>query len=621
MSQLYKKITRRQTLKTIGAGLGGASALTLLPGCSGLFSDAADPEAATKLLENIAWNLLEHNPGGATSLGIDTGEKAYLRSKLGDASRQGLEALASTLRNDRDAARAIPREGLTADQVTSLEVVESAYTTALEGLALPYGDVAVGGWRNTPYVVCQNVGGYIDYPSMFDATQPVKSEGDVEAYLDRLGQVSDALDGELTRLKEARAMGVVLPDFLLEKTITQMETAVRNAAEGDVYYAPLSREIIANLGEDALGERVDTAMRISQEGIAPALARQLEELKDQRTEAKSDAGIWSQPKGEEWYQWVLKAATTTSLSPDEIHEIGLAELDELHAQMDPILRDIGYSKGSVAERMQVLAADPRYKFAEGDPGRKQIMDFIWEQINWIEAQMPRAFNTLVDPNMEVRRIPVAEELGAAGAYAGAGSIDGSRPGRFYINLRTTELHRKYELPDLTFHEAIPGHIWEGTYGNNMPLVRNLLNFGSFSEGWALYAEQIADELGAYDEFKVGRLGYLQSLAFRACRLVVDTGLHHKRWTREEARRFFVERNGTKLSEAKDEVDRYCSWVGQACSYKIGHSEIVRQRTRAQTELGDAYDFKAFNDAVILGGNVPLDVLAKNVDRYIAGAST
>ena len=182
-----------------------------------------------------------------------------------------------------------------------------------------------------------------------------------------------------------------------------------------------------------------------------------------------------------------------------------------------------------------------------------------------------------------------------------------------------DLHRKYDLPDLAFHESIPGHVWEGEFSNRLPLIRSILAFNAFSEGWALYAEQLADELGAYDNFKVGRLGYLQAIAFRACRLVVDTGLHHKRWTREEANRFFVERNGSKVEEVASEVDRYCSWPGQACGYKIGHSEILAQRERAKAQLGSAYDFREFNTAVIMGGNAPLNVVGNTVDRYIAGA--
>jgi uncharacterized protein (DUF885 family) len=231
--------------------------------------------------------------------------------------------------------------------------------------------------------------------------------------------------------------------------------------------------------------------------------------------------------------------------------------------------------------------------------------------------MPRAFGTLVDPRMEIRRLPPAEEIGGPGAYGGAGSKDGKIPGRMWINLRTTDLHRKYDLADLAYHETIPGHVWEGEYSNRLPLIRSILAFGAFSEGWALYAQQLADELGAYQGFEVGQLGYLQALAFRACRLVVDTGLHHKRWTREQGRAFFVERNGSKPEEVASEVDRYCSWPGQATGYKIGHSEIVRQRARAQAALGARYDLKGFNDAVILGGNAPLDVMAKNVDRFVA----
>jgi uncharacterized protein (DUF885 family) len=234
--------------------------------------------------------------------------------------------------------------------------------------------------------------------------------------------------------------------------------------------------------------------------------------------------------------------------------------------------------------------------------------------------MPRAFGHLVNPNLEVRRLPPEEEPGAPGAYGGAGSIDGKIPGRFWINLRSTDLHRRYSLADLTFHEAIPGHIWQGEYTHQMPLIRQMLSLNAYSEGWALYAEQLADELGAYESDPIGRLGYLQSIAFRACRLVVDTGIHAKRWTREQAVRYFVEVNGSNPLEVQSEVDRYCSWPGQACGYKVGHSEINRQRDRATAALRSRFDLKAFDDAVVLGGNVPLDVLATNVDSYIGSIS-
>jgi uncharacterized protein (DUF885 family) len=307
------------------------------------------------------------------------------------------------------------------------------------------------------------------------------------------------------------------------------------------------------------------------------------------------------------------------MSPDEIHEMGRRELEQLHARMDEILKKVGYTRGSVGARMQALAEDPRYQFPEGDAGRTEITALIQDRLEWIRAQMPRAFDTVVNPNVEVKRLPPEEEPGAPAAYGGAGSIDGKIPGRFWINLRTTDLHSKYSLADLTFHEAIPGHIWQGEYTHEMPLIRQMLAFNAYSEGWALYAEQLADELGAYENDPVGRLGYLQSIAFRACRLVVDTGIHAKQWTRERAVQFFVEMNGSNPLEVASEVDRYCSWPGQACGYKVGHTEINRLRASAMAALGPVFDLKAFNDAVVLGGNVPLDVLAGNVDAHVRAA--
>jgi uncharacterized protein (DUF885 family) len=222
----------------------------------------------------------------------------------------------------------------------------------------------------------------------------------------------------------------------------------------------------------------------------------------------------------------------------------------------------------------------------------------------------------VPGNFEIKRLPPEVEPGAPGAYGGAGSIDGKVPGKYWINLYTTSRWRRYELPTLTHHESLPGHVWQGEYTFKLPLVRSLLAFNAYSEGWALYAEQLADELGIYAENPVWRLGYLQSIAFRACRLVVDTGLHAKRWTREQAIDWFVTTNGSGREEVTSEVDRYCTWPGQACGYKVGHSEINRLRRKAQDALGEAFDFRAFNDAVVSTGGVPMVVLARKIDEFI-----
>jgi uncharacterized protein (DUF885 family) len=396
--------------------------------------------------------------------------------------------------------------------------------------------------------------------------------------------------------------------------LIQIELSAKNAHDGGSLV-----ESIARRTKDIPGNWAERAKTIALQEVVPALERQIAELRAQRKAAKNDAGMWARPHGDEYYRWALKASTTTAMPPDEVHEIGQAQLKELQQRMDEILKGLGMTQGSVGDRMKALAKDPRYQFADGDPGRSEIMDFIQKRLDWVRSQMPRAFNKVVNPNMEVKRLPPEEEPGAPGAYGGAGSIDGKIPGRFWINLRTTKLHSKYSLPDLAFHESIPGHIWQGEYTHNMPLIRQMLAFNAYSEGWALYAEQLADELGAYENDPAGKAGYLQSLAFRACRLVVDTGIHAKKWTREKGVKFFVDINGSNPEEVASEVDRYCSWPGQACGYKVGHSEINRQRDKAKAALAGKYDLKAFDDTVVLGGNVPLDVLAKNVDEYIRSA--
>ena len=612
---MIASITSRRSLI---AALASTAVLPWLPAC-GRGSDAGGTpsreDEARALLDQCADALLASFPESATSLGVDTGHRAALRSQLTDRSEAGKRRIADQVRADLARVNAFDDSGLPYAVRTSLDVVRSAYATALEGFALPYGDITVGSWRNTPYVVIQNVGAYLDVPRFLDSDHLVESRDDAEAYLARLQSFARQLDGERGRIEDARAAGLIPPDFLLDKAIAQLTLSLENARQGGTVVESLARRTTSIPGDWAARAR-----QIASQEIAPALERQLTELQAQRRLATDAPGISARPHGEAFYRWALEASTTTSMTPDEVHELGLTELRSLHAQMDAILREIGYATGSVGVRMKALAEDPRYQFAEGDAGRAEILAFIDERLRWIKAQMPRAFNTVVDPNMEVKRLPPEEEPGAPAAYGGAGSIDGRIPGRFWINLRTTALHSKYSLADLTFHEAIPGHIWQGEYTHQQPLVRQVLAFNAFSEGWGLYAEQLADELGAYESDRVGRLGYLQSLAFRACRLVVDTGLHAKGWTRERGVQFFVEENGSNPLEVASEVDRYCSWPGQACGYKVGHTEINRLRDRAQSSLGSRYDLEAFNDIVVRGGNVPLDVLARSVDEYVRGAA-
>ncbi|WP_232492097.1 DUF885 domain-containing protein [Novosphingobium kaempferiae] len=603
-------ISRRSTLHLLAAG----TATLAMPMRAVAAAQSTASTGADALLDNIAWSLLEHVPETATGLGVDTGEHAGLRARMEDRSEAGRQAYAATLRKALAQVETFDTTGLDHSTRTSLAVVKSAFATSLEGFAMPYGDVAVGGWRNTPYVVIQNVGAYLDAPRFLDADHPIKAPADADAWIARLSQLDAQLDGERGRIEAAAAKGLVPPDFLLDRAIAQMTSTIADARKDG---GSLVTSIAGRTGQ-MTGTWAADAKTIVATEVVPALERQLAELQRQRGVAKGDPGMRERPHGAEFYAWALRASTTTRVPPEEVHQRGLQELADLHARMDPILKSLGYTQGTVGARMTALGEDKRFMFSEGDPGRTEILAFIQKRIDWIRSQMPRAFREVVPGNVEVRRLPLSEEPGAPTAYGGAGSKDGSVPGKMWINLRTTDLHRKYDLPTLVHHEAIPGHVWQGEYANRLPLIRSILAFNAYSEGWALYGEQLADELGAYDDDPVGRLGYLQSLAFRACRMVVDTGLHSKGWTREQAVRFFMEKNGNKREEVVNEVDRYCSWPGQACGYKMGHSQIVAQRNRAQDALGAAYDLRDYDQAVVDGGNVPLDVLAQNVSEYIAG---
>ncbi|MEH3039285.1 MAG: DUF885 domain-containing protein [Sphingomonas paucimobilis] len=602
------ELTRRDWI----AGAAASTLTAALPVRAQGSAGAAD-KAAEATLSKIADAMLLDSPETATGLGIDTGARAALKSRLGDRSAAGQRAIADHLRAHVATLKRIDTAPLSPATRTDIDVVKTAFETALDGFALPYGDVAVGGWRNTPYVVIQNVGAYLDVPRFLDSDHSVANRADADAYLARLDSYARQLDGETQRVRAASARGVVAPDFLLDKTIRQLEQSV----SGD----PAGWDIVTSLSRRTKGIPGDWTARataIARDRVKPALERQLAAIRADRARATSDAGMWARPDGDAWYRWGLRASTTTTMTPDEVHARGKEELAALQGQMEVILKSLGYTKGSVGERMTALGKDPRYTFPDNDAGRAQIMALVQNRLTNIRARMPRAFNTLAPGNVEVKRIPVVEEAGAPGAYGGAGSIDGKTPGRMWINLRTTDLWTRYSLPTLVYHEAIPGHVWQGEYTFRLPLIRSLLQFNAFSEGWALYAEQLGDELGAYDGDPVGRLGYLQSIAFRACRMVVDTGLHAKRWTREQAVQWFATTNGSGIEEVSGEVDRYCSWPGQACGYKVGHSEINRLRDRAKTALGPRYDFKAFNDSVVQGGGVPMTVLGRNIDAFIAG---
>ena len=608
------RTTRRELL----AGAGAMGGLALLPGAA---HAAPAAEAAQTLLAGIAEEILTDFPETALYLGIDKGARAALRGRFADRSHDADRDRATRATKRLAQLRAIDRHALPADVALDVDTTEAGYALAVEGWkAMPVGDVAIlntnNSFRNTPYTVSQLAGAYSDLPDLLENKHDVADAADADSYLARIESYAAAVDGETGRTIADGAKGAILPDFLIDITAGQLkDMAAQPIADWSIVASFAAKCTAAGLPP----HHAEQAATLSCEKVLPALQRQIAAFETLRPKATATPGVWARPGGEEYYRWLVKAGTTTNQSPDALHQLGLAQNRAINAEIDTLLKAQGLTQGSVGERLTALSKRPDLLFADTDAGRAELLDYLNGRIADIRTRLPCAFGTLVKGNLIIKRVPPAIQNGAPNGYAGPGSMDGSQPGIYYINLKSTKTWPRYSLPTLCYHEGIPGHVWQGEYSYRLPLIRSLLAFNAYSEGWALYAEQLGDELGAYDGDPLGRIGYLQSMNFRACRLVVDTGLHAKRWTFAQALAWFQEATGMPAGQLTSELQRYCAMPGQACGYKMGHNEINRLRVKAKAALGGRFDLKAYDDVIVKTGNVPLTLLERVVDRYVAGA--
>jgi len=603
--------------------LGTAAAAGLLAGCKGKTfkgREFASSDLGTNL-QSIADELLAEYPQNATILGIATGKFAKFNHQWQDQTWAGVDARRAAIGERLKLLQALDLTDLSQPDHLNGAVALQAHELAQAGYEFPFGDPVVldpnNGFRNTPYVVNQLGSSYNDLPDFLDSRHTIADADDALAFADRVDAYARNVDGETERLKHDRGIGVVAPDFTLDSTIKIIGGGAAESPATSAVLATFKRKMgEARLTDDKLVERVGQSMAAK---VIPALQRQLEELKQHRAVATADAGVWHFKDGDAYYRWALQAGTTTKRTPDDIHQLGLEQVKAIEARMDGIMQKQGLTGGTVGERMAALGKDPKQLFPNTDAGRAELLTYLNGRIADVRTRLPRAFATMVPGRLIIKRVPAAIEAGAPGGYASAGSIDGKVPGQYYINLKDTAEWPKFSLPTLCYHEGIPGHVWQGDYANRMPLIRSMLAFNAYSEGWALYAEQLADELGVYEGDPLGELGFLQSMRFRACRLVVDTGLHAKRWTRDQAVDWFVTTNGDSRSTVTREVDRYCVMPGQACGYKVGSLDINRLRDKAKAALGTKFDLRRYDDAVVLGGSVPMTLLETVIDGFIAKA--
>ena len=562
------------------------------------------------LFEQIFQDQVRRSPELASGLGLDKGANAHLKSELDirPAAAARAEDLARSRRN-LAAIRAIPPASLSAASRLNRDVVIYQIETRMIA-ATKFGIDST----QRPYPIFQQGGAYFELPDFLNTDHGIATSADAEAYLSRLALIDTVLDNDTLGQRQQAARGFLAPGWSIDLTLGQMRK-LRNvpAGENTMVDSLVSRAATKGISGD-WGKR---ATAIVEGQVYPALDRQIAMMERLKPTSKPGDGAWRLPNGEAIYAAALAQATTTNYTPDEVHKLGLAQVAEISAQLDTILKGVGYSDGSVGERLGQLNRSPAQLYANSDAGRAELIESLNRGVKDMYARLPRDFATMPKALLEIRRVPPEIQDGASNGYYKSAALDGSRPAIYFINLKDVGDWPKYSLPALTYHEGVPGHhlqISLAQESKDIPTLRKLGGFSAYSEGWALYAEQLSDELGAYQGIE--RAGYLQSFLFRAARLVVDTGLHSKRWSREKAIGYMVATTGFARPRVQREVERYCTQIGQACSYKVGHMAWTRARAEAQTSLGAKFDIKQFHE-VLKDGAMPLTLLQQRIRERTA----
>ena len=564
------------------------------------------------LFEAIFQERVRNSPELATSLGLDKGPNAALKSKLETDPAPQVRA--------KDLAR--NRRAITQLKAISPATLSDAAKLNREVViySLETDTVAPARWNidsaQRPYPIYQQGGSYFSTPDFLNTAHTIDNAADAEAYLSRLQQFATTLDNDTTEQRAEAARGFLAPGWSIDLTLGQM----RKLRDVPAEKSTLVGSIAGRTAEKNIpGDWTRRAIAIVNKAVYPALDRQIALMTQLRPTTKPGDGAARLPDGEAIYAEALRQATTTNFSPAEVHQMGLSQVAEISAALDTILRSQGFTKGGIGERLAALNADPRQLYPDSDAGRLQLLASLNAGVKDMYARLPRAFATLPNQPLEIRRVPQEIQDGASNGYYRRAALDGSRPAIYFINLKDMGDWPKYTLPTLSYHEGVPGHhlqISISQESKDIPTLRKLGFFSAYSEGWALYAEQLANELGVYDNDPLGRAGFLQSFLFRAARLVVDTGLHSKNWSREQATDYMVKTTGFARPRSQREVERYCTMIGQACSYKVGHTAWTRARDEAQKKLGAKFDLKQFHE-ILREGAMPLSILERRIRERTA----
>jgi uncharacterized protein (DUF885 family) len=570
------------------------------------------PWSLNLFYEKVFAQVLFEEPELLSSLGLVerfgiTGHNG----KLGDASPAHQQHYFDRAKKNLEDLHAYPLEKQNASQQLSTHILEWFISREIEGEKYQ--------WHNYP--VNQLFGVQNEFPSFMANTHRLLVPRDCEYYRMRLNAVGTKFDQLLESLKVREQKGVLPPRFVVEKVLLEMNNFAAQPASENILATSFKTRVakIDGMTDEqrvAFQKKIETAIT---DRVYPAYHKLIDYFTALLPKTTTDDGVWKLPDGEAFYAYALRKNTTTTLKPEEVHDLGLREVARIEGEMRTLLDANGYTGRPIGEAMDALAKDPRFLFPNDDKGRadvlaeyKRLIDDAIERCQLLFATVPKA-------KIEVQRVPVFKQATSAGAYYNGASMDGTRPGIFYANLRDMNELPKWGMRTLAYHEGVPGHHWQIATAQELkglPQFRKLIPFTAYQEGWALYTEWLAKEAGWYEGDPFGDLGRLQAELFRAVRLVVDTGIHAKRWPREQAITYMREKTGMGEKEVTAEIERYIVNPGQACAYKVGMLKIQELRKRAQTELGTKFDQRQFHDVVLKNGALPLEILEEQVVAYI-----
>lgn len=595
---------RRLFLGTAGSA---AIAFSVRPALA--FAGGTQDAALNKAFDAILQRSLDNSPGLVSSLGLDKGARAAAKSQLDDNSRAGaLKRVKLTKQALADLNKFSPKT-LSDPAALNREII--MYGLKQQTVAMDKFNLSS---VNRPYRIFQQGGSYFSTPDFLNTAHTINEKTDCDAYLSRLEAFGGNLDQDTEIQKAEAARSYLAPGWSIDLTLDQMRKLRSQPAA--------TSSIVQSLVKRAAGKSIDgdwggAAAKIVEEKVYPALDRQIAAMEKLRPTTQAGDGIWRTKRGDEIYAAALASSTTTNMTAQEVHQMGLDQVAEISAELDTILKSQGLTDGTAGARLAQLNVRPEQLYANTAEGRAELIKGLNEGNAAMFAKLGKMFSVVPNAPLEIRAVPVEIQDGASNGYYNRASLDGSRPAIYFVNLKDVGDWPKYSLPSLTYHEGVPGHhlqIGVAQESGDIPMLRKIGFFGAYSEGWALYAESVADELGGYSPLE--RAGFLQSYLFRAARLVIDTGIHTKQWSREKATQYMVDTTGFAQPRSQREVERYCTQPGQACSYKVGHGAWSRARAKAEAELGAKFDIKAFHD-VLKEGAMPLSILERRVDERVA----